>query len=402
MAVNELTFEQCSTILAAIHNQATGKNALAATNVGEFVAMATTTWKTGKEKLYDAINIVLRDTYFSIKPYSGKLSLIQRKKDSWNLHDRKISYIDTGIEDEESLIPGNFDDGDSVDQYAIKKAKPVQTCIYGQNVFSDWITIKEDLVGPAFTSYESFRQFWAGVLQNIDDKMAKYFEDARRATMGNFIAAKLKADTGNVIHLITEYNAATGLTGDDQVTSANYRSPAIFPDFAKFVIGRIMDVSEMLTERNGLNHMNLTAGDIMRHTPKSMQKAVFLSKIMTFMKTNVISDVFNKGELSMVDYESINYWQSPIEANRAKIIMNPRYINAAGEEVYSSAAGGRVTQDNILGVIFDRDAMGQTVFDESVTTSPYNARGRYRNQFYHFASRWWNDLTENGIVFVLD
>lgn len=406
MAVNTLTFDQCATILTAIHNQATGSSAMAVTNVGEFVSVLTTTWKTGKDQLFDAINIVLRDTYFAIRPYYGKLSLINRDaKTLGGLMDRKISYIDTAIGDEAALVPGNFDDGDTVDQYVIKKAKPVQTAVYGQEVFSDFVTIKDDMIEPAFQSYEEFRKFWTGVFQNIDDKIEKYLEDARRAAIVNFIGAKCLADTGNVIHLITEYNAAVGYASDDpdRVTSSNFRSPAIFPDFSKFVIGRIMDLSEMMTERNGLNHMNLTAGTIMRHTPKKFQKAVMLSKLMTFMKTNVISDVFNKGELSMIDYESINYWQSPIEANRAAIDVRPRYIAADGSE--DSATTGntkRVQQDYILGVIFDRDAIGMVTFDESVTTSPYNAKGRYRNQFYHLSHRYWNDLTENGYVLVLD
>ena len=65
-----------------------------------------------------------------------------------------------------------------------------------------------------------------------------------------------------------------------------------------------------------------------------------------------------------------------------------------------TAAAQNIT--NLVGVIFDRDALGYTVVDETSAVTPMNAKGLYWNNFYHFTDRWYNDFTEKGIVLLLD
>lgn len=57
--MNTLTFEQISTILQAVQEQATGQQALAATNTAEFVSAADTTLRTGLDPILNAISQVL-------------------------------------------------------------------------------------------------------------------------------------------------------------------------------------------------------------------------------------------------------------------------------------------------------------------------------------------------------
>ena len=58
--------------------------------------------------------------------------------------------------------------------------------------------------------------------------------------------------------------------------------------------------------------------------------------------------------------------------------------------------------DNLVGVIFDRDALGYTTVNNWSATTPLNAKGGYWNTFHHFTERWYNDFTEKGIVLLLD
>ena len=79
--------------------------------------------------------------------------------------------------------------------------------------------------------------------------------------------------------------------------------------------------------------------------------------------------------------------------------MTPNYIDASGAQVDANAS---VTVDNIFGVLFDEDALGYTTINTDVLTTPMNAAGKYTNMFFHFTDRPWMDLTENGVVLLLD
>ena len=53
-------------------------------------------------------------------------------------------------------------------------------------------------------------------------------------------------------------------------------------------------------------------------------------------------------------------------------------------------------------MIFDEEAVGVTMINNSLTATPINARGLYTNLWWNSTYRWWNDFTENGIVLLLD
>jgi hypothetical protein len=54
----------------------------------------------------------------------------------------------------------------------------------------------------------------------------------------------------------------------------------------------------------------------------------------------------------------------------------------------------------VLGVIFDRDALGVTNINRRVTTQ-WNAKAEFTNYFYKMDARYFNDLNENFIVFYV-
>jgi hypothetical protein len=58
--------------------------------------------------------------------------------------------------------------------------------------------------------------------------------------------------------------------------------------------------------------------------------------------------------------------------------------------------------DDILGLVYDRDACGCYKWDEEVATTPVNAGGLYYNTFYHLQQLWFNDLSENFVIFTLN
>jgi len=389
MAINNLSFEQCATLLNAINKQATGQTALVATDTASFVSQATATLQTGYDVVIGAISQVLSRTLFSIRPYSRKFKGLYQDSIQWGNHVRKLQVIDQdALEDDRYKLT----DGASVDQQTVKKPQVLQTNFYGANVYERQVTIFKDQLDSAFSGPEEFGRFISMIMQNVSDLMEKDHENLARMALVNFMGAKISKDTDNVFKLVTIYNQQTGAT----LTSQSVKMPENYVPFMKWAYAFIKTVSDRFTDRSTKYHMNLAGKDIPRHTPLAMQKLYLFTDDMNNMETSVLSSVFNDEYLKTLDFEKVNYWQSIDDPQ--KINVTASYIDATGA-VQTDAA---VEQGNILGVLFDAEAVGYTIVNQWTAPAPFNAKGGYQNTFWHYTDRYFNDLTENGVVFLME
>lgn len=386
-----LNFNQCATLLKAINEQATGKTTLTPTTPGEFVSVATTTLMSGYDNVINAVSQVLSKTIFSVRPYNAKMEGLMVDSVRYGNHVRKLVTLDADPETDDRL---SLTDGASVDQQRVKKPAVLQTNFYGANVYQRSVTIFRDQLDTAFTSAEEFSRFVGMVIQNVMDQREQDIENCKRLALNNFIAGKIKGDTANVVHLLTEYQAESGLA---DLTAETVLSPANYPDFIKFAIGRIKTVGDLMTERSIKYHLNTTSAKIPRHTPLADQRVYLLSQYVNKMEASVFSTVFNEDYLKTVDFERINFWQSLDKP--AEISIKPNYMHTDGTIKTSDTD---VTSKAVFGVVFDREAVGMTMVNEWSAPAPFNARGGYTNTFWHYTTRFWNDFTENGVVFLLD
>ena len=217
------------------------------------------------------------------------------------------------------------------------------------------------------------------------------FESVARMVIANYVGGKKVANNG-VIHLLTEYNSETG----QSLTSTTVFAPANFGDFMKWVYARIDTLTSLMTERSNKFQIQVTGKEITRHTPYEYQKVYLYAKLMNDMKARVLSSTFNYGFIEYADVEEVNYWQS-IDTPMA-IDVTPNYLDTDG----SIKTGAEQNITNLVGVIFDREALGYTVMNEWSATTPLNASGGYWNTFYHFLMKWWVDYSEKGIILLLD
>lgn len=388
MAVNDMTFNQLSTVLAAITSQATGSAVLAPVDTASFVSVAQTALKTGYDPMMSAVSQVLSRTIFSVRPYSRRFSGLEVTRERYGNHIRKLQALDLPFEEDNRL---KLTDGQSIDQYIVKKPGVLQTNFYGENVFQKSLTIFRDQMDTAFDGPEQFGRFVSMILSNASDQIEQAKESVERATVANLIAGVTVVNPDATLHLVTLYNGFAGTS----LTSETVAQPENWRPFVQWLVGFLSNLMDMMAERSHLYHLNITGKTVMRHTPAADRHMYLASDFVNHMEAGAMSDTFHDNYLNVGTFNKVTFWQN-IQTPRA-INVDAGYIDATGAVAHSA-----VNLTNVVGVIHDREAAMTCTVNEWQANSPFNASGGYTNMFWHFTERYLNDFTENAVVLLLD
>ena len=403
MSVNTLTFEQCSTVLNSLVQQATGRQSVISTEA-DFISVAQTALTLGKDVIMNCLSNVLARTIFAIRPYSATMKGLEKSLPQWGAYMRKFNIVASDWKDDDAYkYPVTYDESESenplgnglsVDPWIINKREFIQTNFLGQSVFEDHYTVFEDQLENAFRNSEEFGQFISMITTDMSNKIELAKENLSRGLVSNFIGGLLAENNGSrVVHLLTEYNSLTGGDYDAQ----SIMLPANYPAFMKWVYGRIAGIASLFKEMSVRYQTTLNSKPVPRHTPYNKQKMYMLGQDRYQMDARVLADTFHDNYLKYADVETVNFWQG-IETPD-KIIVKPTYTNTSG---VVTTAGSAITKTGVFALLFDEDAMGWSMVHERVLPTPVNPRGLYRNMWYHMRLRCFSDNTEKGVVFLLD
>ena len=402
MAVNSLTFEQVSTVLTSIVKQATNQAVLTPTDTASFVSVAQIALRADRDAVMNAISNVLARTIFSIRPYSAKMTGLEMDGFRWGNMMRKLSIVDSDWEDDPAYAwPATYDanespatgDGEAIDPWTIKKPNVLQTNFYGASVYFDEMTIFEDQIESAFQGPEQLGSFLTLLMTELSNKLERSNEGLRRGLVCNAIGAiKAENKAERNIHLLTEYNALTG----NSYTLADIYDPANFPAFMKWMYARVAEITDLFTAASTMFQTVVTGKPIVRHTPLEFQRVYLYSPLIRQMEARVLADAYHDGFLRYSDVESLPFWQSIQTKDTVKV--TPVYTGTDGSVV----TGNATTVENVVGLIFDRDAMGMTILDRRVLSTPVNTKGLYRNLHVHAKQRIFWDSTEKAALLTLD
>ena len=403
MGVNTLNFEQVSTVLTSIVQQATNQAILTPTDTGSFVSVAQVALRADRDAVMNAISNILARTIFSIRPYSAKMTGLDMDTFRWGGMMRKLSIVDTDWEDDEAYAYPIFYDstqtppdgeGLSIDRWKIKKPNVLQTNFYGQSVYSDHMTITEDQLETAFTGPEQLGSFLSLLMTNLSNRLEMSNEALRRGLVCNAIGALYdENNTDRVIHLLTEYNTLTGLS----LTNITVYEPDNFPAFCKWAYSRVAEITDLFTQNSTMFQTVISSKPILRHTPYEYQRVYLYSPFQRQMDARVLADTYHDNYLKYADVETIPFWQSI--STRDEVTVTPSYTDTSGVLVTPSTA---VDVEKVFGLIFDRDAMGMTILDRRVLSTPLNESGLYRNIWVHGKQRVVFDNTEKMALLLLD
>ena len=395
MSVNAMTFEQSAAFLTALYEEATGQQAsIQISNTADFTTVGTTLIQGGYDPIIGALTQILDRTIFSIRPYSQKFQDINVDEVKWGAVTRKINFIDTDLDTQDDRL--SLTDGQSVDPWTVKKPKVVQTNFYGATQYQDSITIFRDQLDAALRNADEFGRFISGVLQNIADKHAQIKEAEARGILANFITGKVSGDTVNCINVLQAYYDETGTT----LTPATMFDVTNYTEFSRWLAAYMQTLTEKMAERSLKYHMNITGQELMRHTEPRFMRKYISANVANNIEKAAMSGLYNPDKLNNIleGAEKVTFWQN-IE-DPYTVDATPTYLDTSNGQLV--VAGSDVKVENIVGLLFDEEALGMTTRSTWTANSPFNPKGGYYNIFWHFTQTTWNDFTENGVVLYAD
>lgn len=403
MSVNTMTFQQSSAVLNDLVKQATGRQSVINTEA-DFISVAQTALTLGKDVIFNTLSNVLAKTIFSIRPYSASMRGLQKDLPQWGAYMRKFNIVASDWKDDDAYkYPVTFDEsqtgnpegnGLGVDPWIINKREFIQTNFLGQSVFSDHYTVFEDQLETAFRNSSEFGQFLSMITTDMSNKVELAKENMSRGLVANFIGGLIAENNASRnIHLLTEYKALTGLS---DLTAITVYQPENYGPFMKWVYARIASVASLFKEMSTRYQTTINGKPVPRHTPYNRQKMYMLGQDRYQLDARVLADTFHDNYLKYADVETLNFWQGIDTPD--KIMVTPIYTNASGV----ATTGSAVNKTGVFALLFDEDAMGWAMIHEKVIPTPVNARGEYRNMWYHMRLRCFSDNTEKGVVFLLD
>lgn len=379
-------------------------NSLQAVNTSTFATVGENMLRTGYENTVGALSVVIGRTIIAARPYRGKFRIIMKVPQEFGLITRKISFYSTNLEastDFNTNLAGTqIVDGASIDPWTISKTYPLEINFVGLKVTQKNYTVFRYQLKQAFQSEANFSSFVSGLLIQIANDLEVDMDAENRLQVLNAIGATYnEGGARQAVNLTTEYNA---FVGGGTYSTADLLTTE-FEGFMKYFVMRLKGDMELMSEYNSLFHLTPAKNDdsgnalvLNRHTPPEMRRLLLFMPIIRQAESFIFPSLFNDSYLKIENFEGVEYWQNPNVPMGVDVTPNELDI-ATGQ----SATGSQVQLDNVVGLLFDRDALVTSVHVEDVITSPINNRGSYYNVTYHYGKDYQLDQTENMILYYM-
>lgn len=362
-----------------VAQQTMGESALTASDTASLVAMgnAILSSSTNTEAFIDTLVQRIGRTMISYRPYKSQLGLMAVSDMTMGAIMQKIKVkMPSAVED----VTTQLIDGQSVDQYIVSKPKANQKLFVKRTPYTFYVTIQKKWLREAFTSETAMGSFISAIYGEVENALELSQENLARLCMANFMAT-ISASANRVINLVTEYNTLKS-------TSLDEDNALLDEGFLRYALGRMNNISKKMKTMSVLYN----DGSETRHSPEGDQRFVSLVDFQTALETQVQWAAFHEQYVKKQNGIEVPYWQAA---------QSPMDINLVieGDDAEQEES---TTLSNIVAFIHDRDALGTYRKEVEVATTPLNARGLYTNQFWHMNDLYFNDISENGVIFTLN
>ena len=336
---------------------------------------------------------------FVNRPYAGKVPSVLM--DAWEFGS-VLEKISADVPEAEENDTWNLTDGQSYDQDVFHKPTVTAKFFNSKVTFEVPVSITERQVKESFSNAAQLNGFISMIYAAVEKSMTIKADALIMRTINNMIAETVLADakafgateagdiatlssasTARCVNLLKLYNDKTGAS--TKLTAAKAITDPDFIRFASYVMGTYADRLQSISTV-------FNVGGKERFTPKDMLHVVLLSDFAKAAQTYLYSDTFNRGDVLLPQAETVPFWQG----------SGTNYDFASAGHIKVKESGGKdVEITGVLGVMFDRDALGVCNLDRRVTTN-YNAKAEFFNNYYKFDAGYFNDTNENFVVFFIE
>lgn len=395
-----MTVKQIYELMNTVTGEVLGKTDLVAEDLSNVVDVGTEVFNaTAVDNYVKTLVNHIGKVIFVNRPYSGKIPSVLM--DSWEFGSvlEKISCDTPAAEENESW--------DLVDRKEYKQDifyKPtVSAKFFNSKVtFEVPMSFTEKQVKESFSNAAQLNGFISMIYNAVDRSMTIKIDGLVMRTINSMIAQTLNADktafaggygtasTARCVNLLKLYNdkffpAGTGDTANpDALTAAKAIYDPDFIRFASYTMGVYVDRLASISTL-----FNVGGKD--RFTDANNLHVIMLSDFAKGADVYLQSDVRHNEMTRLPNYETVPYWQGSGQ--------NYEFDSTSAINVKIDAST-TVDIAGIVGVMFDRDALGVSNLDRRVTTA-YNAKAEFFNNYYKFDAGYFNDTNENFVVFFV-
>lgn len=329
---------------------------------------------------------------FVNRPYSGKVPSVLM--DAWEFGS-VLEKISADVPEAEENDTWNLTDGTEYKQDVFHKPTVTAKFFNSKVTFEVPVSITERQVKESFSSAAQLNGFLSMIYTAVEKSMTIKTDALIMRTINNMIAETLDADkaafggatvdyasasTVRCVNLLRLYNEMTGLHLEKDVAITT-------PDFIRFAAYQM----GLYADRMGSISTLFNVGGKERFTPKDALHTVLLSDFAKAAQAYLYADTFHNEQVLLPTAETVPSWQA---SGKDYAFENTSKVDV------KSASGATISIDGVLGVMFDRDALGVTNLDKRVTTN-YNAKAEFYNNYYKFDAGYFNDTNENFVVFFV-
>lgn len=386
--------KQIYSIVNDISKEVLGKDELLVEDLSNIVDLGTEIFNQNAVDNYvkSLVNHIGKVVFVN-RPYSGKVPSVLM--DAWEFGS-VLEKISADVPDAEENNTWDLTDGTEYKQDVFHKPTVTAKFFNSKVTFEVPVSITERQVKESFSNAAQLNGFISMIYNAVEKSMTIKADALIMRTINNMIAETLHADaaafggagsedytsasTARCVNLLKLYNDNTGksLTADKAITD---------PDFIRFASYTMGTYADRLQSISSV----FNVGGKPRFTPKDMLHTVLLSDFAKAAQTYLYSDTYNRTDVLLPNAETVPFWQG----------SGTKYnFDSTGHITVKCASGVNIEISGVLGVMFDRDALGVCNLDRRVTTN-YNAKAEFFNNYYKFDAGYFNDTNENFVVFFV-
>lgn len=324
---------------------------------------------------------------FVNRPYSGNVPSVLM--DSWefgSVLEKVAAQLPEATENESWELT----DGASYDPNIFYKPTVTAKLFNKRITFEVPVSITDKQVKQSFSNAAQLNGFISMIYSAVDRSMTVKVDALVMRTINAMIGETIKADYASAalasksgikaVNLLYLYNQTTS----NDITAADALYSPEFIRFASYTMGVYMS---RMTKLNSL--FNIEGND--RFTPRDLLHVVLLSDFKKACASYLQSSTFHDELVALPESEEVPYWQGSGQDYAFSNISKINIVTPDGDNVEASG---------ILGVMFDRDALGVCCQDKRVTSN-YNSKAEFTNSWYKFDCGYFADTGEQFVVFFV-